>query len=84
MATREQLFNGNRERFRSLFERPNIFGWAWRRHFEHRRELAAWIEASSGARLVRLRTPEEVRAFLATADREQGPPEMVPGTVTGA
>ena len=84
MVTGEELFNGNRERFRNLFERPNIFGWAWRRHFEHRRELAARVEQHPNARLVRLRSTEEVRVFLAAAGRDERPPEMVPGTVTGA
>jgi adenylate kinase family enzyme len=82
MVTGEELFNGNRERFRNLFERPNIFGWAWRRHFEYRRELAGWVGAHSNARLIRLRTPAEVQAFLVTAGRGEGPPEMVPGTGT--
>ena len=84
MVTREELFNGNREHVRNLFERPNIFRWAWRRHFEHRRELAARVAEHPNARLVRLRSPAEVRAFLAAARRDEGPPEMVPGTVTGA
>ena len=84
MLTREKLFNGNREQLRNLCERPNIFGWAWRRHFEHRRELAGWVAQHPNARLVRLRSTEEVQAFLAAAARDEGPPEMVPGTVTEA
>jgi adenylate kinase family enzyme len=84
MVTREELFNGNREQLRNLFERPNIFGWAWRRHFEHRRELAAQVAQHPNARLVRLRSTADVQAFLAAAGRADGPPEMVPGTVTGA
>ena len=82
MVNREELWNGNRERFRNLFERPNIFGWAWRRHFEHRRELAAWVERHPNARLVRLRAPAEVDAFLASLARHEDPPEPPPGTVT--
>jgi adenylate kinase family enzyme len=84
MLTREELFNGNRESFRNLFERPNIFGWAWRRHFEHRRELPPWVGQHPHVRLVRLCTPADVEAFLATAGADEAPPEMVPGTVTGA
>jgi adenylate kinase family enzyme len=84
MITREELFNGNRERFRNLFERPNIFGWAWQRHFEYRRELAGWVASHPNATLVRLRTPAEVRAFVDRAGRDEAPPEMVPGTITGA
>jgi len=84
MVTGEELFNGNRERFRNLFERPNIFGWAWRRHFEQRRELAKWVESHSDARLVRLRSPADVQSFLAAAGRNERPPDLVPGTVTRA
>jgi adenylate kinase family enzyme len=83
MVTGEELFNGNRERFRNLFERPNIFGWAWRRHFEYRRELPGWVAAHPQVRLVRLRTPDEVQAFLETAGRDGARAESVPGTVTG-
>lgn len=78
MVRREVLWNGNRERVRNLFERPNIFGWAWRRHFEHRRTLEAWVREQSTATLVRLRTPADVERFLAGAG--SAPP--VPGTVT--
>jgi len=77
MLTREELFNGNRERLRNLFERPNIFGWAWRRHFEYRRELAGWVAAQPNARLVRLRSRAEVQAFLAAAGRGDGPRDTV-------
>ena len=83
MVTREELFNGNREHFGNLFERPNIFGWAWRRHFEQRCELPGRVAQHPNARLVRLRSPVEVQAFLAAARRHEGPREMVPGTVTG-
>jgi len=82
MLTGEELFNGNRERFRNLFERPNIFGWAWRRHFEYRRELPGWVAAHPGVVLVRLRTPQEVAAFLARAGREAAPAGPVTATGT--
>ena len=64
MTTGEELWNGNRERFRNLFERPNIFEWAFRKHFERRRTFAAAVAAVGTARLVRLRSPREVREFL--------------------
>lgn len=67
MLTREELWNGNRERLSFLFtERPNIFGWAWQRHFQHRRELPEWIASHPQTTLVRLRTPREVRRWLET------------------
>lgn len=81
IVRREELWNGNRERVRDLLERPNIFGWAWRRHFEHRRTLESWLATSSDARLVRLRTRGQVRTFLERAGA--GAPASVPGTVTG-
>ncbi len=67
MLTREELWNGNRERLSFLFtERPSLFGWAWRRHFANRRELPGWFASQPQATLVRLRTPREVRQWLAT------------------
>ena len=65
MVRREELWNGNRERFRNLFERPNIFGWAWRKHFANRRELEAWTAGHPHVRLVRLRSSAEVSRFVA-------------------
>jgi len=65
MLTREELWNGNREQFRFLFtERPNLFGWAWRRHLRNKTELPAWVAAHPHVRLVRLRSPREVREYL--------------------
>src|SRR3954454_388155 len=64
MVTGEELWDGNRERVRNLFERPNIFGWAFRRHFEGRRSFAAVVAARRTTQLVRLRSPREVREFL--------------------
>ena len=66
MVTREELFNGNREHFRNLFERPNIFGWAWRKHFANRHELEGWAARHPHARLVRLRSSEDVQRFVAS------------------
>jgi adenylate kinase family enzyme len=70
MVTREVLWNGNRERFRFLFtERPNIFEWAWQQHRTQRHELPAWVADHPHARLVRLRSPREVRRYLAEVAR---------------
>jgi len=68
MVTGEELWNGNRERFRNLFERPNIFEWAFRKHFERRRGFAAAVGAHPNARLVRLRSRRAVREFLERVD----------------
>ena len=68
MVTGEELWNGNRERFRNLFERPNIFEWAFRKHFERRRSFPAAVAAHPNATLVRLRSPPDVREFLARVE----------------
>ncbi|MDX6485101.1 MAG: hypothetical protein QOF43_254, partial [Gaiellaceae bacterium] len=65
MARREELWNGNRERFRNLFERPNLFQWAWQKHFGDRTFMPRWVGAYPQVRLVRLRSATEVREFLA-------------------
>lgn len=72
MLTGEELWNGNRERFRNLFERPNLFEWALRKHFSDRRDLPARVAEHPHLRLVRLRSPREVAAFL-EAIRENRP-----------
>jgi adenylate kinase family enzyme len=67
LLTREELWNGNRERLNFLFtERPNLFGWAWQSHFRHRREFPEWIASQPQMTLVRLRSPREVRRWLGT------------------
>jgi adenylate kinase family enzyme len=64
MVTREELWNGNRERVRDLFERPNIFEWAFASHRRNRRTFEASVARHADARLVRLRSPREVREYL--------------------
>lgn len=66
MLRREELWNGNRERLRNLFERPNLFQWALQKHFRDRTELPAWVARHPHLTLVRLRSPDEVRSFLAS------------------
>jgi adenylate kinase family enzyme len=63
---RQVLWNGNRESLRDAFSLDpdrSIFRWAWSQHAEQRR---LWGD-SADPRLVRLTTPAEVDAFLATA-----------------
>jgi adenylate kinase family enzyme len=64
LLTREELWNGNRERVRNLFERPNLFEWAWRSHRANRAGLEASLRPHPNLRLVRLRSPNEVHALL--------------------
>ncbi len=64
IVRREELWNGNRETLRNvLFSRDSLLLFALRQHFRRRRiyptELAQY-------NVVRLRTPREVEAWLAT------------------
>jgi hypothetical protein len=67
--TREELWNGNREQVRMLFVRPNLFRWAWDKHFADRTFVPEWVAAHPHVRLVRLRSRREVRRFLASLGR---------------
>jgi hypothetical protein len=61
----EELWNGNRETLRGAFwGRDSLFGYALRSHFRRRRTFP---EELARYRVVRLRTPAEVEAFLARA-----------------
>jgi hypothetical protein len=65
VITREELYNRNRESlWAHLTERPTLVGWAWRKHFENRRLLAARVAAHANARLVRLRSAREASCFI--------------------
>jgi adenylate kinase family enzyme len=56
----EELWNGNRETWRDAFwGRESLFVWTIRTHYRRRREPL------TGPKVVRLRSPREVRAFLA-------------------
>ena len=70
VATREELWNGNREDWSKLVSRDpleNIVLWVWT-HFDHTREKYERLH-SSGAwddvAVFRLRSPAEVQTFLA-------------------
>jgi adenylate kinase family enzyme len=71
MLTRRELWNGNREDWRSLLRRDpteNILLWTWTRHAVVRqRNEPEWErhrDGAHGVRWVRLRTPREVRRWL--------------------
>jgi len=63
IRTREELWNGNREAWRTAFiGRESLFVWMFRQHVRHRRN---WPRAFDGdPRFVRLRSPSEVEAWL--------------------
>lgn len=71
LVTREQLWNGNREQWRNALSRDperSIVRWAWTTHAERRRTYPELLADPQWQPLAvhRLRTPREVRAFLAT------------------
>ena len=60
---REEIWNGNRESLRTaLWGRESLFAWAFRSHFTAHRE---WPGILAPYRVVRLRSPREVDAWLA-------------------
>ena len=69
MATRAELWNGNREPWRNLFRldpHESIIAWAWTRNDTYRqRYLAAQADpANAGLTFIRLGTPAEISDFL--------------------
>ena len=77
MATGAELWNGNRERWRYLFQRDeSIILWAWTHHRKYRDKFLAAQADPANAHLafVRLRTPAESAALVrgAGSGRQMG------------
>jgi adenylate kinase family enzyme len=71
-ASRQELWNGNRERWRNFFSldpEQSVIAWAWARHAEYRARYGAASRGPASARLtfVRLTSPSAVRQFLTDA-----------------
>jgi adenylate kinase family enzyme len=67
MITREELWNGNRERWRNLIDGDeSIIAWAWTHHaaYHHRYAAAASDLACAHLRFVRLASRAEMDQFL--------------------
>ena len=67
MATRAELWNGNREDWRFLFNREeSILAWAWTSHHKYReRYLSAQGDpANAHLTFIRLRTPDQAEALI--------------------
>jgi adenylate kinase family enzyme len=63
-VSQEELWNGNRESLRgAFFDADALFPWAVRSHFRQRRQ---WLQELAGRPFVRLRSAEQVQAWLAT------------------
>jgi hypothetical protein len=70
-VTRRELWNGNRERARDWLSPEHPIRWAWSTHEDRSRRYAEELDA----RWVRLRSPSEAAAWLAsfhTARRDDG------------
>ena len=68
----EELWHGNRESWRGAFwGRESLFAWTVRSHFRRRREYPARAERFA---MMRLRSPEEVQAFLDGVSASGTPP----------
>ena len=70
MATGAELWNGNRERFRYLFNREeSILLWAWTSHHKYRTRYLAARADSGNAHLefVRLSTPDQADELVRRA-----------------
>ncbi len=72
VAGRQELWNGNRERWRNFFSwdpGQSVISWAWHKHAEYRARYAAAIgdPANAYLRFVRLASRREVSRFLAEA-----------------
>jgi adenylate kinase family enzyme len=71
-VTREELWNGNREEWRNLLAwdpERSVIRWAWTTHAERRRTFPVELAEPRWQPLTvhRLRTPADVRRFLAQA-----------------
>jgi len=74
VAGRVELWNGNRERWRSLFaldKEESVISWAWQTHTANRAKFeAAMADPANGhLRFVRLSSPAAVRRFLRAVSR---------------
>lgn len=65
-TARVPLWNGNRERWSAMLRATHPVRWSWRTHAAHRAEYERRLRDPRWhrVRLVRLRTPSEVRAWV--------------------
>jgi adenylate kinase family enzyme len=68
IRTGEELWSGNRESWRGgFFGWESMFVWTIRSHFRRRRQVPAQLARHPTVRVVRLRSPREVAAWLSNA-----------------
>lgn len=78
VATREELWNGNRERWQNFFSwdpEQSVISWAWHKHAQDRARYAqaAADPANSHLRFAQLTSRRDVDRFLADARRKAAP-----------
>jgi adenylate kinase family enzyme len=76
VVTREELWNGNRERFENIYRldpEENVILWSWMRHAHYRALYSRAMDDGANAhlRFVRLRHPRESEAFLSRARKDE-------------
>ena len=64
LATRRELWNGNRESLSTLWSRDGIVRWAWRTHAKNRSRYERMMEQADDGSWVCLRSPREVAGWL--------------------
>ena len=75
VAGRQELWNGNRERWRNFFSwdpQQSVISWAWHKHAQYRARytVAAADPANAHLRFVRLASRREIGLFLGEARGE--------------
>jgi adenylate kinase family enzyme len=67
IATREELWNGNRENWQVLFGRDSLIAWAISTHPKHRRDYPVVLKRPEYAHLplTRLHSPRETEQWVA-------------------
>lgn len=65
VLSREELWNGNRERLRAALSRDSLIVWFFRTHWRRRRLMPARLARHPHLRVLRLRSPAQARAWLA-------------------
>lgn len=65
IVTQRDMFNGNRQSLRqAFFMRDSLVSYALKEHVRRRKETPVYFAARPHLRLMRLRSPREVRAFV--------------------
>ncbi|WP_237724695.1 adenylate kinase [Deinococcus alpinitundrae] len=64
MSSREELWNGNREEWRTFLSRNNILLWFFKTHWQRRRTTPTLLAQYPHLHVVRLRSPREREVWL--------------------